>query len=223
MQKSIILSLMAVALFGQIVFAQSGTKPTGNWLCQSEYGNVSLNFISDNQLMYDGEKLNYTISGNTLRVNSEYGWVDYPFELDGKQLIITFPEGYRLLFNQVEANQNKGFSGSDGNAYLSGTLCEYGSSSSYSTYSSYSHTNWVYFDGNGNFKYGSQSSYSGDGGSYNGGDSPETGTYKISGNQVFLTFTDGTSVKLTINIKQDDGRITELMYGDKLYATSLCD
>ena len=158
-----------------------------------------------------------------MRVNTSYEWVDYPFELDGNQLIVVFPEGYKLLFNRISVNQNKGFVSKDNDAYLLGTLCEYGSSSSYSTNSSYSHTNWVYFDGNGNFKYGSQYYYSGDDALASGDNATETGTYQISSNQVILNFNDGTVVKLQINIKQDDGKITELMYGNKLYASGLCE
>jgi len=62
-------------------------------------------------------------------------------------LIIAFPEGYRLLFNIVNDTKsstnsgivNSGYQGA-GDRNLSGTLCEYGCSSSYSD-CGYSHTN----------------------------------------------------------------------------------
>ncbi len=229
MKKFINFLLLLTILTGQSYNARSqSAKLSGNWLCRSEYGSVSLNFLSNKLLEYDGERYQYTVSGNTLNVYTEDGLVQYPFQLDGTQLIIAFPEGYSLLFNKIKkssAGQNTGPAASPGGRFLKGTLCEYGSSSSYSSYSSYSHTNWVYFDGNGHFQYGSESSYSGSAGGAYGSDSDPAnrGTYKISGNNVYLTFQDGTSVTLTVHFVQDNGHITELMYGEKLYAAGLCD
>jgi hypothetical protein len=231
MNKTIFV-LILLSIFGNsILSGQEESKiPTGNWLCQSEYGSVGLKFISDKQLVYDSETFNYKISGNTLKIYSDFVWVDYPFELNNRQLIIDFPEGYRLLFNKVNetpSTANTGdiksvVKGAEGR-YLSGTLCEYGSSSSYSG-SSYSHTNRLYFDGRGNFKYGTESSYSGSAGSaYGGNNASDSGTYRISGNQVILTAGDGSVYTLKINFIQDDGQITELYYGEQLYSAGLCD
>ena len=49
------------------------------------------------------------------------------------------------------------------------------------------------------------------------------GTYRVVGNQVHLQFNDGTTGVAQINMQQDDGRITELMYEGTLYATGLCE
>jgi hypothetical protein len=225
---SFIISLACNILYGQ----DETTNPTGNWLCQTEYGSVSLSFLSENQLVYDGETLDYKIAGNTLKIQSNYVWTDYPFELNDSQLTIDFPEGYRLLFNKINksnsntSNENvkSGAQNTEG-YYLNGTLCEYGSSSSsYGEYSSYSHTNRLYFDGRGNFQYGTESSYSGGGsGAYSSDNATDKGTYRISGNKVILTANDGSVYKLTVNFIQDDGRITELYYGESLYASGLCE
>lgn len=221
--------LVLIAIFSlksTMVFPQ---KPTGNWLCTTEYGSVSLKFLSDSQMEYDGDVLSYKVSGNTLQVMTDWGWTDYPFELNGDQLIITYPEGYRLLFNKVKTPARTGSGGNAGTAsaggmYLTGTLCEYGSSSSYSSYSSYSHTSRLYFDGQGNFQYGTEQSYGGDAGiAYSDGNDVSTGTYRINGNSVQLTFSDGSAYTLQIHFVQDDGRITELKFGEKLFATALCD
>ena len=232
MDKSVFFLILTMFLGNSTIYGQDeSTKPTGNWLCQTEYGSVSLNFVSDKQMVYDGETFNYTIEGKTLKVYSDYVWIDYPYELNGSQLIISYPEGYRLLFNKVSevktdtnaANINTG-SNNTGGRYLNGTLCEYGSSSSSTSYSSYSHTNRLYFDGRGNFKFGSESSYSGSAGSaYSSDNASETGTYSISGDEVILTFNDGSVYKLSIYFIQDDGRITEMYYGEKLYAAGLCE
>jgi len=232
MHKSVFFLILTTFLGSSALYGQvESSKPTGNWLCQTEYGSVSLNFISDDQMVYDGETLNYVISGNTLKVYSDYVWIDYPFELKDSQLIISYPEGYRLLFNKVSEtnvdissdNNNSGTQNS-GERYLNGTLCEYGSSSSSSSYSSYSHTNRLYFDGRGNFQFGTESSYSGSAGSaYSSDNAAKTGTYRISGDEVILTFRDGSTYKFSIYFIQDDGQITEMYYGEKLYAAGLCE
>ena len=232
MGKSIFFLILTMFLGNSTIYGQDeSTKPTGNWLCQTEYGSVSLNFVSNEQMVYDGETFNYTLEGNILKVYSDYVWIDYPFELTGSQLIISYPEGYRLLFNKVSEAKTVTNTGSinsgannSGGRYLNGTLCEYGSSSSSSSYSSYSHTNRLYFDGRGNFQFGSESSYSGSAGSaYSSDNASETGTYSISGDEVILTFNDGSVYKLSIYFIQDDGRITEIYYGEKLYAAGLCE
>jgi len=232
MGKSIFFLILTMFLGNSTIYGQNeSTKPTGNWLCQTEYGSVSLNFVSNEQMVYDGETFNYTLEGNILKVYSDYVWIDYPFELTGSQLIISYPEGYRLLFNKVSEAKTVTNTGSinsgannSGGRYLNGTLCEYGSSSSSTSYSSYSHTNRLYFDGRGNFKFGSESSYSGSAGSaYSSDNASETGTYSISGDEVILTFNDGSVYKLSIYFIQDDGRITEIYYGEKLYAAGLCE
>jgi hypothetical protein len=40
---------------------------------------------------------------------------------------------------------------------------------------------------------------------------------------VILTAADGSSTEVKINMRQSDGRITELMYGKKLFAAGLCE
>ncbi|MFQ5432774.1 MAG: hypothetical protein ACE5EN_09760 [Nitrospinota bacterium] len=109
---------------------------------------------------------------------------------------------------------------------LQGTLCSWsGSRSSYGNSSS-SSTGWASFDGRGGFKYGSSSSFSGDAGLYYGGGGGgvgETGRYRVKGNNIQLFFNDGSSATAYVNIRQDDGRITELKYEGTLYATSLCE
>ena len=59
--------------------------------------------------------------------------------------------------------------------------------------------------------------YGGNQGTGNGG------IYRVVGNQVQLQFNDGTTGVAQINMQQDDGRITELMYEGTLYGTGLCE
>ncbi|RMI25490.1 MAG: hypothetical protein D6681_01460 [Calditrichaeota bacterium] len=111
-------------------------------------------------------------------------------------------------------------------AYLQGKFCHWSGSSSYATgeYSGYSSTTWAYFDGQGNFTYGSEAAYTGSEGSmYNQSPGGEMGQYRVMGNQVLLYFADGSQGVATVHVRQPDGRITELMYEGDLYAVQLCD
>jgi len=109
----------------------------------------------------------------------------------------------------------------EGDEYLlQGTLCYAKSSSGIS--SSYYRTEWLTFDGQGRFTYDYESTYSSDADIlYDEGDA-ESGTYKVVGDNIHMTFSDETSVVATVYFRQDDGRITEIYCGDRLYATSLC-
>ncbi|MFQ5584857.1 MAG: hypothetical protein ACE5GL_10515, partial [Calditrichia bacterium] len=85
-------------------------------------------------------------------------------------------------------------------------------------------TQWAYFDGQGGFSYGSEASFSSDDGlAYGGSPGGEKGTYRVAGDQVYLTFADGSQGVATVKIRQNDGRITELMYEGDLYAAELCE
>ena len=45
----------------------------------------------------------------------------------------------------------------------------------------------------------------------------------MEGNQIILKFGNGEQGVATVNMRQDDGRITEYMYDGTLYASGLCD
>lgn len=222
-----------LVITGFVTWSQPLDTLLGDWRCRTNGGVIQLRFVSENELIYNGESSNYQIKPNVIQVWNEFYWVDYPYSLKNDQLVIQFPEGYTLEFKR--SGRSVGESGSqkdigassqaNGRSYLYGKLCEYGSSSSYSTYSSYSHTSWIYFDGQGNCQYGTEGSYSGNTGyAYSGDNGGQSqGSYQINGNKVSVAFQDGTRATFTINMVQDDGRITELKYGEKLFATSLCE
>ena len=199
----------------------------GNWQCQAQQGTLTLIFQSESQLIFAGEMTRYSLVPGAMHVQTEYGPVDYPYTLQGNSLYITFPGGNQLQFTRTSTGSGQmSQPTSSGQEYLlQGTLCRWsGSSSSYSG-SSYSSSTRVYFDGQGNFSYSSESSFSSEAGmAYGGGQNPANrGTYRVTGNQVYLTFGDGSSGVATIKMQQNDGRITELMYEGQLYATGLCE
>ena len=88
---------------------------------------------------------------------------------------------------------------------------------------SYSSSTRVWFDGAGRFSTRSESSFSGSAGSGYGSGPGSGGTYRIAGDEVRLTFGDGSTGTARVNMRQADGRITELMFNGQLYATGLCE
>ncbi len=106
---------------------------------------------------------------------------------------------------------------------LSGYYCTYSGNSN--SYGSYSSSEWAKFDGKGHFSYGSSSAYSGASGDLYANDQGAEGygNYNISGNTIILYFSDGSRDSAQVNMRQNNGFITEVSYGTKLYATSLCE
>lgn len=115
-----------------------------------------------------------------------------------------------------------GYGGGGGNEWqVQGRFCTYGGSSGGG--SSYSRTGWAQFDGQGNFSYGSESSFSSGAGMGYGGGPGGGGRYRVQGNVVLLQFSDGSQGQARVNMQQNDGRITELYYGSDLYSPALCE
>ncbi len=208
----------------------------GLWQCSNGYIYTELNFVSSSQLLFDGEPARYRLLPGMIVVEDGYGRYQYPYRLQGGSLMITFPEGATLQCQRqggigappAPPNMNQGWGappaqGMDGGmAYqLSGMLCSWSGSSGYS--SSYSSATRVYFDGRGSFQYSSESSFSGDAGMAYGGSPGANGRYQVMGDQVLLQFSDGSQGYAQVHMRQNDGRITELMYEGTLYASGLCD
>lgn len=202
----------------------------GSWQCRGGGGTPTLVFESQDRLVYNGEATRYRLVPGAIRVPGDYGPVDYKYSLKGNNLSVIFPDGSQMKCLRAAAAKTPagrqaetGPGSGSGNAQLRGMLCSWsGSSSSYSG-SSYSSATRVVFDGNGGFRYSSESSFSGSAGQAYGGRPANSGRYRVSGNTVYLTFSDGSTVTARVNMRQNDGRITELMYGKQLYATGLCN
>lgn len=195
----------------------------GNWKSTDD---VLLVINNNGTLNFDGDTINYTISGNNIKVESEDGTINYPYKLIGDNLLITFPEGFEMSFKKISSksnklNNNNNQAKNSQNYILQGNFCSYSSSSTYS--SSYSSQNKVFFDGNGKFYYGGgESSMSSNSGSYYGNSSSQSiGSYKISGKIVYLNNAEGETAQAQIHFVNSTG-ISELMYNGKLYGKGLC-
>jgi hypothetical protein len=212
---------------------QQASTLSGRWLFQNQQGQLVLEFLSASQLSFNGETTQYQLKEGIIQAMGDYGWIDYPYTLIQGTLTITFPDGTKFPFtrassaatNQQGMNQQgmEQQTGGGGSTWqLRGALCSWSGSSN--DYSSYSRTQKIVFDGQGNFQFGSESSFSSDAGlAYGGNPNVNTGTYSIGESTVTLYYQDGDIYEFKINIRQDNGMITELMYDGTLYATGLCE
>ncbi|MBN2699407.1 MAG: hypothetical protein JXR52_11335 [Bacteroidales bacterium] len=206
---------------------------SGKWIFQSQQGQLILDFLSSNQLSFNGETTQYQLRQGVIQAMGDYGWIDYPYTLSGNTLSITFPDGTNIPFNRASSapvNQQYGYQqgmnrpqDAGGSVWqLRGALCSWSGSSN--DYSSYSSTQKIVFDGQGTFQFGTESSFSGDAGmAYSGNPNVQTGTYSVGNNTVTLRFQDGSVYEVQIHMRQDNGMITELMHNGTLFATGLCE
>lgn len=225
MRALLLIGLFSVMPLSALAAGQSSGL-LGRWDCQGDEGATVLDFQSGNRLLYDGEENAYRIQGNAIMIPGLFGEERYRFKLQGNKLAVTFPEGETIRCRRTGAKQTPGKQQQAGgnNAALRGRLCQWsGSSSSYSG-TSYSRTASIEFDGQGNAMYGgSESSFSGNEGiAYGSGEGGTRGVYQVRGNEVHIQLEDGTDIMARINMRQNNGRITELMVNGKLWASGLC-
>ena len=230
MIKTLICFSFLVSCTAQVFSQQS---LIGTWRYETDYGVSQITFNGDNTVIIDGETSKYAIQGENIIVTDEYGSFSYPYQIGNGKLVITFPDGTQVEFQKTGQHHNapsvsqgtgqqKNIQG--GNVgQLFGKLCFYSGSSS--TYSSYSRMEYIYFDGRGRFQFWKETSYSSDAGLAYGSDQDPNyvGSYSINGDVVVMTFDSGVQSTLRVYMRQNNGRITELMYKDKLYATGLCE
>src|SRR4030042_2225143 len=210
---------------------QQASTLSGRWMFQSQQGQLVLEFLSTNQLSFNGETTQYQLKEGIIQAMGDYGWIDYPYTLSQGTLTITFPDGSRFPFtrtsstvtNQQGRNQqgmNQQSTGGGSTWQLRGALCTWSGSSGSS--SSYSSTRKLVFDGQGNYQFGSESSFSGDAGlAYSGDPNVETGTYSVGESTVTLSNQSGQTYQFKIKISENNGILTCIEYDGALYSTSL--
>jgi hypothetical protein len=206
---------------------------SGRWVFRNQQGQLVLEFLSANQLSFNGETTQYQLKEGVIQAQGDYGWIDYPYTLIQGVLTVTFPDGSRFAFTKTSANviDQQGINqpgitqqqaGGGLTWQLKGSLCSWSGSSNSS--SSYSRTQKIVFDGQGNFQFGSESSFSSNAGiAYGTNPNIETGTYSVGESTVTLYYRSGEKYVLKINMRQENGTITELMYNGTLYAKGLCN
>lgn len=126
-------------------------------------------------------------------------------------------------WNQCQFGGSGGADSQGSDHLLQGPFCHWSGSSGGG--SGYSHSIRAYFDGQGGFQYRSESAFSGGSGQAygTGSDASNVGAYRVAGDRVYLSFSDGTAGVAFVHNRKADGTITELLYDGDLYAPSLCE
>lgn len=75
---------------------QSGSPLAGNWRCSGSDGQYILAFDSDSRMVFNGQPLSYSMLPGVIRVQGDYGPVDYRYSIDGGTLSIAGPDGFSL-------------------------------------------------------------------------------------------------------------------------------
>jgi len=209
---------------GGVQPAAGATGLIGQWACQTGQGMARLAFQSDRELVFNGERTPYQLSPGAIQVAGDWGPVVYHYQLDGDRLAVTDPSGGTMQCQRQAAGAAGGVSGGGMEAMLRGPRCAYSSSPDGGFSSLYK----LYFDGQGHFTSGSESSYSGDPGSaYGSSNNPNAGSYRVTGNnkgsEIHLAFPDGsTGIAYVYFIDTDNGAILEFRLNGRHYGPSLC-
>ncbi len=83
---------------------QQASTLSGRWLFQNQQGQLVLEFLSANQLSFNGETTQYQLKEGVIQAMGDYGWIDYPYTLSQGTLTITFPDGTRIPFTRTTAS-----------------------------------------------------------------------------------------------------------------------
>ena len=215
-------------------------------------GGGPVSFGADGRATVGGNPFAYQLlPGNLLRLQDATGANDYNYQLVDPQLTMTYGDGSAFTCTRGVAAATPpayggrqpaydqgaerggqpayGQQGSGGNTWqLQGTFCHWGGSSNYyssSDYSSYSSTQRISFDGRGRWAFGSETSFTSDVGNYasGGGGADNSGTYRVAGNQIQYQTAAGEQGVAQVKIRQNDGRITEILVDGDLYAPAVCE
>jgi hypothetical protein len=235
---------LSLALFLTTSFTATNllaAKPSivGQWQCQMSYmgnnmGAAAVSFDSNGQTVMGGQPFSYTLQGNSLQISNGAASDSYTYQLNDNKLTLSYRDGSVFDCNrqasaagpggllQMGGSQKQSAQAAGNEWQLNGTFCHYSGSSSLD--SSYSTTSRIYFDGQGRWSMGSESSFSSNAGSgYSGGGVDNSGSYRINGGQVLYTTSAGEQGVARVNMQQRDGRITEIYVGDDLYSPGLCN
>lgn len=105
--KQTVLFLLTFALLQWPTVSKGNPSLIGAWRSEGSQETSHLIFQSNDTLIFNGEKANYTLSSGVIRVQDEW-IVDYPYTFIGEKLVITFPEGYQMQFARVSGTNAPG-------------------------------------------------------------------------------------------------------------------
>jgi hypothetical protein len=201
---------------------------TGRWSCQSNEGPAQLEFVSQNQLTYNGERLAYQMGDGVLQVQTEWGMMSYQYRLSGDRLHVSGTDGTSLDCSRggAAAAAPGGMGGAGGagqyNALLRGQYCSYSSSPD----GGYSTTRRMYFDGVGRVTHATLGEFDVPEGVGYGQGAGDPGSYSVTGFQkgsdVYIKF-DSSDQTHAFKVYVGDAQgIYELWFREQVYSPQLC-
>lgn len=223
----------------------SGGELLGTWSCQAFFGGMPVgagrvSFDPSGRAQVGNRSYAYRLEGGGVRLEDESGYSDYRYAVQGESLRMWAGDGSEFRCGKAAGRPGNptrnplsqtgrapagygpppGARGGD-DWRLRGTYCHWSGSSSSS--SSYGRTERITFDGQGRWTFGTEASFSSGAGLAYGGSGGGSGTYRVSGRQIFYQTASGEQGVASVNMQQDDGRVTEIIVNGELYAPQLCE
>jgi hypothetical protein len=201
---------------------------SGRWSCQSGEGPASLEFVSPTRLLYDGQPLDYQLGQGVLTVSTEWGPMDYRFDLAGDELQIAGADGTSLTCSRAApaAQAPRAMAGGTGlERHLRGLVCSYSASPD----GGFSTQHLLDFDGQGRVWYGVETAWDvpeTTGVSRNWDNGENVGTYQVMGvnrgDAIQVQFRTSSGIARVVTV--EGGEITELFLEgpDRHYSKRLC-
>lgn len=192
---------------------------SGTWQCDTEDGLVTLQFLSENRLNYNGEEIACLITEEVIRVTDEFfGNVDYPYVLKDSALSITYPAGYTLIFKKTAVKEKTG------SAAGTSALVQH-FAGTWKNYTKYSETMVVlYPDGTWGKRYTSNYSSAKPGEEWGvAGESHSQGRWTVRGHKergvLITTSDDGSTSEYEYQVHVENGEVywSEYYFNGDLY------
>jgi hypothetical protein len=80
----------------------------GNWLCEGADGAHPLEFRQNATLLFDGKEAGYALMPGMILVQDDEGVAAYTYQLEGKELLIQYPDGALLRCQRSKSAQAAG-------------------------------------------------------------------------------------------------------------------
>ena len=200
--STILLSLLFLAIFTSSANALAGDSLTadrdltilrGSWRFVDFHETSVLNFVADSKMNFDNEPYNYSMGIGLIRVYHDGDSTDYTYKLDGNNLTWNFPDGNKKTFKKFRSGIAESMLKGDYTVYLdtSGT------------------TGLIAFDGAGRVR------------TVLGPDPELDGLYRVEGDMVYFSFSDGTLDEAEIRTFDSDGMVNSVLYAGNLFEIEL--
>jgi hypothetical protein len=200
--------------------AQSAEPLLGRWRCQAPDGPALLEVLSNTELTYNGQRTTFQLGQGVMRVQEDWGMAEYRYRIEGDRMTVTNPDRSVTQCQRQQAPAAGARGGME--ALLQGQRCAYSSSPD----GGFATTYMMYFDGQGRFVWGTESSFSGDPGmAYGLHNNPDAGSYRVGGtsrgSEIYLTWPNGDPGVATVTLGDADG-IYEFQLNGRHFAAGLC-